>query len=67
MEASQPKATEQYEPLALMVEHCLDSPSAHRLFAILTAVTRLGLRVKLEFIDLEGALDQESSRSVPEA
>ena len=40
------------ESLAGMVEHCLDSPSAHRLFAILTTISRLGLTVRLEFIDL---------------
>ena len=52
MDTIQPETVEQNERLAIMVERCLDSPSAYRLFAILGSVSKLGLRVKLEFLDL---------------
>ena len=52
MNTSHPESVEQIDRLAVLVEQCLDSPSAYRLFAVLTTVSRLGVRVKLEFLDL---------------
>ena len=62
MERTEPGAAVKNERLALIVDRCLESEAAYKLFDMLSSVAQLDIEAKVEYIDLireSGVYSQE--------
>ena len=52
MERAEPQIAARNERLATIVDRCLDSQSAYKLFDMLASISNLDVEAKIEYIDL---------------